>query len=307
MNPLQTHVEILLATYNGAKYLEAQLESLFSQTFQHWRILARDDGSSDGTVEILRDFVERYPQRLEIIKDGQLGLGAKGNFARLMQHSRAPYVMFCDQDDIWLPNKIEQTLGAMLTLEATIGRQTPILVCTDLAVVDGNLQAIAPSLAAYQHLEPASGQPWKKLLVQNFVTGCTVMINQALCERAMPIPPEAKMHDWWLGLVAGVFGHLEYIPTATLLYRQHGSNDTGAAAWNLATIRRKATTIQQSIRSSQQQARAFQLRFGGQIPRVIQEFADLSAHGFLSRRLWLWRNRVTYTGLARNLGFWLFV
>lgn len=303
----QVKVEILLATYNGAAYLEAQLESLLKQTFQDWKVIARDDGSSDATLKILKDFAQRHPNRIQIIEDGKKGLGAKGNFARLLEFAQARYVMFCDQDDVWLPSKIELTLARMQALEAKLGPQTPVLVCTDLEVVDRNLQRIAPSLVEYQSLEPRSGQPWKHLMVQNFVTGCTVMLNRSLLQQALPIPLEAKMHDWWLALVGGVFGHIEFVPEPTVLYRQHGNNDTGAAAWNLETIRLKANQAQQSIRASQLQARAFHARFGEKTPRVMQEFANLSSNGFLSRRQWIWRNKVAYKGLIRNLGFWIYI
>ncbi len=172
-----------------------------------------------------------------IPSEGQ-NLGACGNFSRLLEQADAPYVMFCDQDDVWLPDKIEITLAAMRELERQHGAETPLLVHTDLMVVDERLNRLGKSLWLFQCTEPQRLTKLNRLLMQNFATGCTVMINRALRDLAVPVPAEALMYDWWLALVATAFGRVAAVEDPTVLYRQHGRNDTGATRWSfLASIR----------------------------------------------------------------------
>lgn len=300
-------VQILLATYNGMHFLESQLDSILRQTYSDWYILARDDGSIDGTVQLLDHFAVCYPNRIKVIQDHEKGLGARGNFARLLEHASAPYVMFCDQDDVWKPYKIEMLIEKMLQLETFMESSTPILVHSDLEVVDKDLNTIAKSFWRYQYIRPESNQGWNTLLVQNTVTGCATLINRALYQKALPIPVEAIMHDWWLALVAAVFGHLEALPQPTVCYRQHMTNDTGAKAWGWRTIVRKAVEARRSIEKTQRQARAFSERFGDLTPRAITQYGRLNEMGVLSKRAFLLRNRIAFTGWIRNLGFLLSV
>ncbi len=229
-------VEILLATYNGGLFISEQLESLAQQTYNNWRLIVRDDGSSDLTLEQVAVFAKQYPGKVEIICDQKGSLKAVGNFAELLQQSSADYIMFCDQDDVWMPTKIEHSLRRMLELEEVNSRDTPILVHTDLKVVNIELEVLANSFWQYQHIIPEFGKHWTRLLLQNVVTGCTVMLNKALRDIALPIPQQAIMHDWWLALVAAIFGTVSDVHQQTVLYRQHGMNDTGAKSWNLRYI-----------------------------------------------------------------------
>ena len=144
--------------------------------------------------------------------------------------------MFCDQDDVWFPDKIAVTLGKMQELEGRHGGERPLLVHTDMKVADGNLRVVADSLWRYQKSDPVRGEALNRLLVQNCATGCSMMINRALCDLALPIPAEAMMHDWWLVLVAAAFGTIGHCAEPTLLYRQHGANDVGAKKWSLADL-----------------------------------------------------------------------
>ena len=137
-------VDILLATYNGARFVERQIESVLEHVQPGWRILVRDDGSADGTVAVVQRIAACRPDCITLIADGGQRLGAGGNFARLLKYADADYVMFCDQDDVWLPSRIQKPLARMKTLEDGLGPDTPILVHTDLAVVDEDLRPRAP-------------------------------------------------------------------------------------------------------------------------------------------------------------------
>ncbi|MCW8780526.1 glycosyltransferase family 2 protein [Latilactobacillus curvatus] len=218
-------IAILLSTYNGERFLEEQIESIIKQSNQQWTLYIRDDGSTDKTLDILGRYQaddriqwinENKPQNLRVI----------GSFLKLLESAEADYYMFCDQDDVWLSDKVQVTLNKMLTLEAE-NKQQPILVHTDLRIVDQDLKATSESMIKTQNLDP---QPsFGRLLVQNSITGCTMMINQNLKDRCVGLDfTKIRMHDWWFALVASAFGTIGYVPQATILYRQHGDNEVGA-------------------------------------------------------------------------------
>ncbi len=215
--------DILLATYNGEKYIKEQLGSLLAQTCEDWRIIARDDGSTDATPQLLREFSAAHPGKLEIVSDGEKNLGSKGNFARLLTLSRSEYIMFCDQDDVWLPDKIERTLALMRDTEQ--GR--PALVHTDLTVTDKDLNTKDGSFISAHGLDPLPASA-AGLMLRNSVTGCTVMINRRLADIAGLLPAECLMHDHCLALLALTFGKMGYLDSPTILYRQHGDNAVGS-------------------------------------------------------------------------------
>lgn len=234
-------VDILLATYCGEKYLKAQLDSLLAQTVQDIRIIIRDDGSTDNSIQIINDYCNKYPDKVFSVKGEPTGSAIK-NFAKLLDLSENDYIMFCDQDDIWLPDKVEKTLAAMREAEGTAG-EIPVLVHSDLKVVDHELNVISNSFFDFQKLDP-NNKTLPHLLVQNYVTGCTVMINRALKQKCGKIPDNCMMHDWWLALVAVIFGKIVCISKPTMLYRQHGDNQVGAqAVHGIAFIKRKLTTL----------------------------------------------------------------
>ena len=302
-------VEILLATYNGARYLREQLESLQNQTYNDWILIARDDGSTDGTLEILRNFSARNPGKLRLIEDTDRGLGAKGNFARLLEHATARYVAFCDQDDVWLPNKLELSMAKMLELENHYGSQTPLLLHTDLEVVDAELARVAESYWKYQHLWPQSPSHWKRLMVQNTVTGCTALANRSLYLLARPVAIEAIMHDWWLALVASLFGRIEAIDSATVRYRQHGQNDTGAQAWGMGVVLSKLSNlaeVRQSVRDTQGQVSVVLQRYEDQMDERVRSlmagYAGLADKPLWQRKRFIVEQGLWMNGWVRNLG-----
>jgi glycosyltransferase involved in cell wall biosynthesis len=230
-------VDVLLATYNGAKYLEAQLDSIWAQTHRNLRLLVSDDGSSDATLAILDRYRARFGERLVVLPHASRGHGVVRNFENLMAASLrdgvADWAVFSDQDDVWLPRKIEASLQEMVRLEEGGGRGMPCLVHGDLTVVDENLNVISDSFAAYQRMDPRQCSPLSLLSV-NEVTGCTMMVNRTLLQMALPLPADAIMHDWWCALVSGS-GRRSFLGTPQILYRQHGANQLGARDRSLGT------------------------------------------------------------------------
>lgn len=222
-------VEILMTTYNGERYLREQIDSILKQSYEDWHLLISDDGSSDHTPEIIEEYSTRYPQQISRVRLGKRFGNAREHFFALMQTSAAEVIFFCDQDDVWLSDKMERTLRALRDAEQKYGRDMPILVYTDVTPVRENLEPIVPSLMQMQQQNPHAVD-YRNILFQNIVTGCTVVVNRALVELAARCMDSAHtiMHDWWLALVAARFGKLIYVDVGTLLYRQHVGNSVGA-------------------------------------------------------------------------------
>ncbi len=233
-------VEILMATYNGQSYIAQQIESIVTQRYPHWRLTVHDDGSNDGTPETLEIYRLRHPDRITILSDTAKFGSAKDNFGYLMSKSDSDYVMFCDQDDVWLDTKVEDTLKAMRQAEQTYGASTPLAVFTDLTVVDEQLRVIDPSLWAFQRIRPEQAGALKTLAIRNCVTGCAMMMNRMGLRAVLPIDAAAVMHDWWSALaILAAGGKVVPVRHATMLYRQHGGNAVGAKRWGMEMITSK--------------------------------------------------------------------
>lgn len=219
-------IEVVLPTFNGAAYLEQQVASIDAQTLRPLRLLIRDDGSSDGTLELLERLQERYgPWLVRLPTDCNLGCSANVN--RLLEATIASYVALADQDDVWLPHKLERSWAVLRQWEARLGEHVPLLVHSDLNLVDSCGASLGCTYLQRQRLDPHRTDP-VDLALTNVVTGCSALMNRALLERALPIPKEALMHDWWLALAASLLGEIRFLAEPTVLYRQHGSNVLGA-------------------------------------------------------------------------------
>ena len=217
-------IAVLLATYNGGKYIWEQLESLFQQSCKQFHLYVRDDGSSDDTMKIVEQFREMYPDRVTILKDSQKHRGAAKSFMYLLENVDSEYYMFCDQDDIWLPEKIEKTFARMKEIEGT----APVLVATDLGVVDEQLNLLSESFNKDLKINVFRKHP-ELICVRHVVTGCTMMFNRAAKLAALPMSPRATMHDEWVALCVHFKGGvISILDDATILYRQHTSNTLGA-------------------------------------------------------------------------------
>lgn len=227
-------VTVLLCTYNGAAYVRAQLQSIFDQTVQDLHVVVSDDGSTDETLAIVGAMAAAHPGRITILRQDPPTGSAQRHFLKLLverAYDVADYIMLSDQDDVWLPEKVEKTLARMQADEAACRAageaNASILVHCDSRIVDRALREIAPSFVAYQKMTPSRCQ-LQQLLVQNNVVGGAIMMNRALAERITEIPAHCVMHDQWIALVASAFGHIDFVPESLYLYRQHGDNVLGA-------------------------------------------------------------------------------
>lgn len=220
-------VEVLLATYNGATYLEEQIRSILGQTGVRVSILARDDGSYDETLHLLHQFQRQVPDRFTVLDNKGERCGAKGNFIRLLEASSAKYVALSDQDDVWLPEKLSLEVRALQEAEQS-HPGSPVLVFTDLIVVRQDLSVMQASFWHMQKIPAGRTGDFGRLLVQNTFTGCTGLMNRELVDLCSPMPDLVFMHDWWILLIAACYGKLVPLPVQTVLYRQHGGNVVGA-------------------------------------------------------------------------------
>ena len=221
---------ILLATYNGEKYLPEQIKSLQNQTFTDWKLLIRDDGSTDKTINIIIEYAAS-DSRINLISDELKRIGACQSFSELLNYAaEADYVMFCDQDDVWLPNKIEVSIHTIKRIENE--NDMAALAHTDLIVVNENLEVKSKSYWDYHNINPER-KKINHLLIANTVTGCTIIINKKLMNLGYPIPNGVFMHDWWFALLASIFGTIETIHEPLILYRQHSSNSVGAQKFDI--------------------------------------------------------------------------
>lgn len=301
-------IEILLASYNGEQYIKEQLDSILNQTCQDFRILVRDDGSTDKTVDIIRDYIKRYPEKIELVEDAAVCKRPAKNFFQLVHHAEAPYIMFSDQDDYWLPEKIKKMQEKMQELEQMHGADTPMLVFCDYRTVDKELKTLdfdsSNSQVSACHLE------LNRLLVQNYVTGCTVMVNRSLYRKMEEYDEAIEMHDWWAALLASALGVLCHLPERLVLYRQHGNNCVGAA--NIKSFRyRIHKFLDKKTRTSQQrylaQAKLLLKRQEKNLPaekkKVLEDFIALwNSKSKLQRVFRLLKGRYLKSDLVRVLG-----
>ena len=200
-----SNCEVILAVRNGEHYLPAMLDSLLSQTTRDFNVLARDDGSSDGTFEILEKYKPKFDGRLSVIM-GEPSGSFVANFGILMRETKADYVLFADHDDVWKPEKVELTLRSLKDGEAKYGKSTPIYFATDFAVVNKDLELISASYWKWKRLNPSMMGKLSQSLICVSIQGMASGINRALLDLANPVSAKAISHDWWTQLIAAAMG-----------------------------------------------------------------------------------------------------
>jgi len=304
-------VDVLLSTYNGEKFLSAQIDSLLNQTYKNWRLIIRDDLSNDGTMLLVNEYKTKYPDKISILDNQSVKKGIVGSFECLIEGSSAHYVAFCDQDDVWLPNKLQLQMERIIKLEGLYGRSMPILVHTDLIVVNDELDLIGASFWRYQHLAPKKMNNLQRQLVQNCVTGCTVLVNRSLLALALPIPKGVIMHDWWLALIAVSEGKVCEMNITTVKYRQHDNNDTGAKRWGLSfifkSIRRDRNSQKLSLMKTRIQAEEL-LKLNSlsdKNRKIVERYILMYNSNWVARRIEMFRMGFFKYGLLRNIAMFL--
>lgn len=333
-------IHIILATYNGEQYLRRQLDSIL-QSYEDFCLHIFDDGSTDATAEILQEYQTMCPNRIKVWVSEQ-NLGCTRNFlsglkkayeevkqelCSLQSGIESPenetakksgvaggkhYFMFCDQDDIWYPEKLSITQKAMRRLEKKYGSDIPLLVFTDAVVTDANGEEIAPSFIAQNKLNPYAVST-ARILTENKCIGCTSMMNEELVQLLTEVPDQARYHDWWMALLATSFGRMSYLNRKTLSYCQHGNNVVGVQKFTAYVKQRLFSLKKQKemLLATQQQAAEFLAIYGDALTeektKVVEAFATLSEQSFMRRRINVLRYGFFKTGLVRNIGLLLII
>ncbi|NLQ93157.1 glycosyltransferase family 2 protein [Streptococcus mutans] len=295
-------VNILMSTYNGQEFIAQQIQSIQKQTFENWNLLIRDDGSSDETPKIIADFAKSDARIRFINADKRENFGVIKNFYTLLKYEKADYYFFSDQDDVWQPQKLELTLASV----EKENNQIPLMVYTDLTVVDRDLQVLHDSMIKTQSHH--ANTSLLEELTENTVTGGTMMVNHCLAKQWKQCYDDLIMHDWYLALLAASLGKLIYLDETTELYRQHESNVLGARTWskrlkNWLCPHRLVKKYWWLVTSSQQQAsHLLELDLPAANKAIIQAYVTLLDQSFLNRIKWL-----KQYGFAKNRAFHTFV
>ena len=303
-------VSIVMGTYNGGPYIREQIRSIADQTYADWHLYIRDDGSKDDTVAIVQALAAD-DARITLVQDGLGNLGVVRNFNCLLEQATADYVLLCDQDDYWKADKLTKMLAFAQSQEVRYGKESPLLVFSDLSVVDGDLLPLHASFMVMQKRDRNLDYSFRNLITQNVMPGCAMMVNRALLDEALPISSEAEMHDWWLILAAARFGHVAYLPEALAAYRQHANNVMGAFKTSLSAAladTRFVDGYRKRMTGGQRQALAFDARFGEKLDRAdrraLQCYGNLGRMGFIRRRLEALRYGLRKDGFLRTLAFY---
>lgn len=214
-------IDILMATYNGEKYLEEQIESILNQTYTNFNLYISDDCSKDLTREILKKY-EKKDNRIKLFFQ-EKNLGYIKNFEFLLNQVESEYYMLSDQDDFWLIDKVEKSFNKLIETNSD-------LVYTDLEVVDKDLNMIYPSM--WKYLKIDKKVKYDNLISEylyNCVTGCTIISKKEYLKYILPLPNKSEFmpHDYWISLVVAIKGKISHLDEKTIKYRQHGNNQIG--------------------------------------------------------------------------------
>ena len=298
-------VAILMSTYNAEPFLKEQINSILGQTYTNWKLFIRDDGSSDSTSLIIEEFTKKDDRIFFVNKDSIKNVGVIRSFFLLLSCVKADFYMFCDQDDVWLQSKIRLSLDRMNQQKKV---DLPTLVHTDLKVVDQNLNIINESFMEKEKLNRKS--QLGNLVIQNNVTGCTVMINNSFRNIIIDkgIPNEVIMHDWWMALVGNAIGETLFVDVPTMLYRQHNLNVVGSSS----TIKKimggygRKEIINSIIKASEQDKAFIDLYHENLSKKKLETInfaANMIHYPRVKRMRGLKTNNIFKSGFIRNLFF----
>ncbi len=307
---MSAQVHIVLATYNGEQYLREQLDSILASEWKDLSVEICDDGSSDGTVGIAKEYAAKYPWiRLHRNKENY---GYVKNFIEGIKRSESPYIMLCDQDDRWNPDKISRTLARMKELEREVGGERPLLVFTDAENYDSETGKSLGSFHKSSRLDPGRTDP-AHLLMENKCIGCTVMVNAAVLPYLKTLPAQVRVHDWWLALICTFFGNISYLPETTLQYRQHSGNMIGGSGFfdYVKDRLRNLGKQRAAIRATFAQGKAFYQLFEGKLQgedrEILAAFAGMEDAGAVRRRWYMLRYGFCKSGSMRNVALFFLI
>lgn len=306
---------IIMATYNGGHYLASQIESILANTYKDISLHIFDDCSSDNTFRIAKAYAEEYPDKIHAEKN-QKNKGVVRNFLYATASLEADYYMYCDQDDIWLPGKIQKTLAFLQSCEKTTTPpySTPVVVFSDAQVVDASLRELAPSFQRQSGYR-TDALDLAHLLMENKLIGCTMMFNRAARDKLThrEFPDAVRMHDWWLALIGASFGKVAYLDEPLLMYRQHEKNVIGGNSRG-SYFRDRISHLRsdrQALHATIEQGKAFLNVYGKELlpeqKKILRQFTELPEKNWIARRYSILHHGFLKSGLTRNLGILLLI
>nr|WP_308742569.1 glycosyltransferase family 2 protein [uncultured Anaerocolumna sp.] len=316
-------VNIIMAAYNGEKYIKDQIESILHNSFENWVLWIFDDGSKDQTESIIKKYIQQYPQKIRYYRNNT-NKGVTRNFlegVKLVtqlnnqeenEKTHNHYYMFCDQDDVWMGEKIFKTLKQMKKAEKRYGSEKPVAVFTDAIVVDEKLNIQQSSFYKTSNLN-TNRRDLAHMLMENKLIGCTIMFNGALADRLDVIPKNARYHDWWIALIASAIGHITYLKEGTLLYRQHENNVVGNQSFltyvknRISNLHKQKEILDITIKQAREFYNIFEKDLTGNKKALVYDFVHIKENSWFMRRKLILSKGYLKTGLIRNIGLLLLI
>jgi glycosyltransferase involved in cell wall biosynthesis len=328
-------INIILAAYNGETYIREQIDSILNNTFTNWILWIFDDGSIDNTQNIIEEYKKTYKDKIQYIRN----IKNKGHALNFLegvsyasQHYKPiydkmkieypdfiqnnglekKYYMFCDQDDVWMPNKIEITLKHMKKLERNHGEHKVLAVFTDAVVVDERLNTLHPSFYEVGKLNTKNVE-LAHIMMENKMIGCTVLFNEALFLKMHTIPQNARYHDWWVALIAASFGSISFLPSPTLYYRQHSNNVVGNQTFlayvmnRITSLKKQREVLLQTINQAKEFYSIYEKEISNKSKMQIYAFANLWEFDWFTRRKIMLKFGFLKSGIVRNIGLMLII
>lgn len=274
-------ISLVLATYNGEKYILEQLDSIMNQELLPEEIIIIDDCSIDETYEILISYDFREI-KVQIIKN-ERNLGPIANFKKGINLATGDFIALCDQDDVWLPHKLKLSLEAILLLN----QEKPCMVYSDLTLVDENMSVLSDSLHKLWKVNPKY-YDLSFISFSNIVTGCTILFNKKMQKELRYMPTNIIMHDYWMGLIGYSFGEVKYMNETTILYRSHHSSVTSKERNSFfEDMKNSKKNIKNQVDQIELFRKVYKNRFSTENEKVFETFLKLSTKPYFIQRVYM--------------------
>ncbi len=285
-------VSVALCTFNGAKYLEKQLKSILDQTYPIYEIIIVDDCSTDETLDILHQYAQLY-SHIQIFQNSE-NLGSNLSFKKVIDITEGTYIALCDQDDIWFPGKIASQMKQLSNL-SPVELEKPLVIYHDSVLIDEFDHQVAKSFMQNRGLYPSRAN-FKDLLITNWITGCTCLINQRMkYEMQKSDMQNIMMHDYLIALIAYGFGTQIFIDEALMYYRSHSNSvtDKDKVTWRyrIADFWKRSSSGQY-LMPAILQSKAFLKTYRDKLPtrpiRTLEKLTNLEKKTIISKFFFKW-------------------
>lgn len=315
-----SEVDIAMPCYNSAPWLDGMIQSILAQEGPAWRIVARDDGSTDETAQRLLAWRDKLGERMVVLENPtRENLRIAASYTAVLRATTAPFVLTADPDDIWLPGHLDRVVETMRRAQSRAGAHVPQAVCTNAIVVDESGNHLEPSYWRWVRSSPRRGKHVRQVAMENPALGSTMGINRALLDLALPIPRESGAQDWWLALAASAFGRLTAIEEVSILYRRHGGNHMkdpfgasilGAVRLTLSAPAKARERVRALLFNRiASQAGVFVARYGDRLgaedAEALRALADLPRQGPAARRRTLVGQGFGFASRVKTVGAWV--